>query len=190
VRCSWIGIPNANKAAVLAQLGFAETDEIVAEDIPEFSSSETPSGWLIICAHESDWASHERVSALSAGGRAVGGQMTTVVMYSEGFEYRDGEQRWSVLHYLEDDKNLDVKGLPPPQFGKICDEAFRKEDEEGEADYVFDVPIDLSAAVCGFHPNEDMFSEPLVFKVLEPTIPQGKDGGLVRGLTRLFGRRK
>jgi hypothetical protein len=183
-----LGIQNADRQAVLAELGFVETQEVVGERLPEYACAEISDGWLIIYAHASDWASRERAASLSAGGVAVGCMMTTVVMYSEAFEYRDGELQWSVLHDLEDNKELDLHGVPPAEFGRLSDEAFRLEKEEGDVDFVFDVPITLAGAVTGFDVNRHSFSEGPVFMVLEATRTPRKEGPLVRWLGNLFGR--
>jgi hypothetical protein len=76
-------------------------------------------------------------------------------MYSGCFGLRDGELVWSVVHNSNEDRDhLKVAGEPPAAFAEI-EARLRKEQARHQpgvigADYIFDIPLELAAACCGY----------------------------------------
>ncbi len=183
--CSWIAVQGAEKSAVLDRLGFTESDELAGESVPDQGYYETPEGWLIIFVHDLDWASPEKIAALSSGALAIGCQMSEHVMCSDIRAYRDGACLWSVNHDPEKDLNgIEVGGAAPPELGAIRENAERQQETEGDdVDFIFDIPIALSATICGFRPDEDGPASLERFRLLQGGRAEKKRGWL----SRLFG---
>jgi len=177
VTSSWIGVQGADKVAVLRQLGFAETDKVDSVYGARFSCAELAGGWIILHANDLTWASPKRIASVSNAGYAVGCQMSTVIMFSGAQGYLGGERRWSVVHYRDENRELEVAGDPPAVFGPIRDRLTREQEEDDGADFIFEVPLELMAAVCGFRPDADVPGPKPVFKALAPV-----DGRYPRGV--------
>jgi hypothetical protein len=170
VRVSWIGVKGLDKEQVLGRLGFVETDD---QNKARLSYAEQPSGWIIIYSNDEGWASPHRVATLSQSGSAVGCQMSEVVMCSAACGCQGGVRQWSVTHDPEKGEPLKIDGEPPAEFVAIRDRLFREQEQDDSVDYIFDVPIALTAALCGFRPDEPG-PEPEPFFVL---IAPAKGGG-------------
>lgn len=113
-------------------------------------------------------------------------------MYSAASGHEDGALKWSLLHNLDQDKMLDVEGEPPAPFAAIRDRMFQLEKEKGDADYVFDIPIALTASICGYRPDEDVpgLDADAGFQYLDKVrMPDGPRGpGPFAWLGRFFSR--
>jgi hypothetical protein len=74
-------------------------------------------------------------------------------MVSEASLWIDGEQAWNIFHFSENGlTHLDVEGQPPAGFDPIRPSKMAEQgnDDTGQVDYVFDVPLDVAQALCGF----------------------------------------
>ncbi len=197
--CCWIAV-EAGKQGVLETLGLAETTTTV--DIgaawPEMCAVETSTGWTIVFSDEFDWATPERVGALSRLGRTVACRFEDKVeMQSCAWAVRDGVELWRVFH--DNDKSifrLDVTGDPPPQFDGIRDAALSRQTVEGGekagVDLVHEVPLELVRSICGFRPDEWDDDGENPFTVLRENYVPPADDDAPRGpglWARLFGRR-
>ncbi len=197
-KVSWIGIRGLDKVTVLQRLGFADAGPLDTELDAPFSCAELPTGWIIVFANDFGWVTPARVAALSSGAAAVGCQMSEGVMYSAAWGYEDGVQQWSLVHYLDEDKELEIVGNPPAEFPAIRERLTRDQEREGEGvDYLFDAPIALTAALCGYRPDETTLETQPSFTELTAAGPvpqvgardQVKDSERVGWLAKLFGRR-
>jgi hypothetical protein len=181
---SWIATRGLDKAEVLARLGLVMTGQTGEYFDTARSCAELPGDWLIVYANRMDWATPERIAAVSVGGEAVGCQMSETVMWSGAWGCRDGAREWSVTHDPDKDLNgVKVEGDPPSQLPDVMATA-RRGQERGDdsVDYMFDVPVELVAAVCGFNANE--LDRGLVFSVLAPEARGGS--GPITWLAKLF----
>ena len=91
-----------------------------------------------------------------------------------------------------------MSGQPPAELTKIKAEATRQQDEEGgedaDTDCLFEVPIDLTKALCGYRYDEDLSDGATPFTGLVPpgktsavpTDSAPREGGF---FSRLFGKR-
>jgi hypothetical protein len=207
ISISWVAVKGVSKDAVLEALGLVDSGDVEdPDDLPECAWTELPGGWQIVAATEFDCAEPEYLAALSAGGLAIGFQISEVVMVSTAYGYEDGREVWSVVHDPDVDvDDIEVTGNPPAQLAGIRAELKRlkAEDTEGGVDYVFDAPAALSAALCGYRPDEtpEGMDEP-IFMTLEPVGRAAPEpvrratpertgqggGGFLRWLGGLFGK--
>jgi hypothetical protein len=172
-KVSWIGVQGRDKAEVLASLGLEDSGSEGDFLDSEFSLLEMPGGWTVFFSTNMMWATPEQVALASAGGEAVGCQMSEGIMYSGASGFENGVQKWSLVHYLEEEKVLEVEGKPPGEFAAIRDEAFRQQEGKEHVDYLFEVPVALTAAICGFRPDMEMpgFTLETVFQHLQLVRP-------------------
>jgi hypothetical protein len=79
------------------------------------------------------------------------------VMNSYACGWANGVEQWSVFHDAQQEvKHLETSGTPPPQFQAIRDRLFAQQDEDDGADFIFDIPVDLFAAVGGIRYDDDI----------------------------------
>ena len=186
---SWIAVKGLDKAGVLDALGLAETPE---DEEPFYSKEEVaelPSGWVIILSQDFMYPTPERLAALSAGGAALACSIDERVMYSVARGYADGKAVWSADHDGGEKGlyHLDVAGSPPPELAEVRTRLTAQQDMEGgedaEVDFVYELPAELSLALCGYRFDPD--EEGPAFTPLEPA-KKAKGGGF---LSKLFGRK-
>jgi hypothetical protein len=134
----------------------------VAGDADNFLSADytlgrLPGGWLIIVSNKQ--VRLDKVAPVAVpNGFALTGWMNETVTVSEARGFRDGALEWAVVHNAEaDPSGMRIEGTPPEPFSEIYRQA-QAEQANGEdyVDYIFDVPVKLSASICGFTPDEDM----------------------------------
>ena len=92
-------------------------------------------------------------------------------MVSRAAGWKDGEQVWCVSHFAEEgDEHLEVEGEPPAGFAAIRDRLNKQQEEDGGADFIFNIPVDLSKEITGYRHEEtpeitfDNFVKPMVFQ--------------------------
>ena len=99
-------------------------------------------------------------------------------MVSRAAGWKDGEPIWSVTHDAQEgDAHLDVEGEPPAGFGAIRDRLSKQQEQEGGADFIFNIPVDLAKAITGYSHEEapeitfDNFVKPTFFQrmLFDPT---------------------
>jgi hypothetical protein len=95
-------------------------------------------------------------------------------MASGSFLYKNGRRVWSVTRESERGRyDLSVDGDPPEVLWSLRDSLFKEQDGAGgegaDVDFVFDVPVQLAAELCGYQHDRWKFDwgEPK-FSRLEP----------------------
>ncbi len=154
---SWIAVSGKPKADILQSLSLADTAEPDDAHESPVSGAELPGGWYILflndMVHPFTAAAH--LQRLSAGCKVLSCQVEEHVMASAACMYENGVQAWSVTHASENGAfDLAVEGAAPPSLEAIHAEMKAMQDEEGgdeaDVDYIFDVPVSLAAAICGY----------------------------------------
>jgi len=156
VALSWIAARGLGKADMLGALGLVEVQADIEPSYVEHWMADLPSGWTLFQAKDFMFPKPERMAAISAAGEAIACSIEEHVMYSVVRGYVRGQAVWSVDH--DGGKrgvyHLDVAGSPPPEFAVLRDKLKAKQDEEGgldaRADYMFELPAELSDALCGY----------------------------------------
>jgi hypothetical protein len=174
-QASWVAIKGADLDAVLQRFGLTQTGQVDYRADADLAAAETP-GWVVVTAHAFDYV-EGRLGALSTDAEVVTGQCSDVVMYSAARGYTAGSQTWSVVHDPAAGPNsLAVEGSPPAEFVAIRDRLMSQQAERGgdAVDYVYEVPMVLAAALCGYSPEAGVAPE-TVLKVVEP-LRSGKAG--------------
>jgi hypothetical protein len=154
---SWIATKGAARSDVLGVLGLAAEGEPFSSDpVPapsDFAAFEW-NGWVFVISSNCAFADRERIRAASQDSVAVGAYLEEHVMASGAFGAAGGELTWSVQHDSELGlEHLETWGDPPEALATIHATLLKELLSDDEVDFIFDVPVELAASVCGFNPN-------------------------------------
>lgn len=189
---SFIATRGVPKAQLLEQLGLAETEHVGDIDVAlsGFGVGKLPGGWLIVAGNDFDFPAKAPLAALSEAGEVVCGALEEHVMVSEAAAFAGGAEVWRVSHDCErGQEDLTVTGRPPAALTKLLDAALAELRAKDDADYVFDVPTQLAASVCGFEfgrSDGEFTALEQVRKLRRPKPAGAERPGF---FARLFGRR-
>jgi hypothetical protein len=155
-RVSWIAVKSVNKADVLGMAGLMDTgilDEVCEQP---FNCAD------VLFSNDFDYASPERSKALSASNAVLSCQIHEGIMYSGASFHDHGDHIWSVSHFSDNGiMDVSVSGVPPAGFYAIRDNLLAKQNEPQfgpwKVDYVFDAPVQLALAICGFRHDRSRF---------------------------------
>lgn len=129
-----------------------------------------PSGWYLVIHGRHEFTNDE-ARQFSRGCEVVACFVEEQVMVSRAAGWKDGEQIWSVTHDAQEgDGHLDVEGEPPAGFAAIRDRLTKQQEEDGGADFIFNIPVDLAKEITGYSHEEtpevtfDNFVKPTFFQ--------------------------
>lgn len=150
--CSWLGYHGVRKQDVLAIAGFRDTGQ--PEDVCEGPAccAEIPTGWTILYVTDSTFTL-DRIGRLSANHGVLSVVVQEYVPLSIASFHVRSEPVWTVTHDGgKGPLHLETTGRPPPELGPIRDHLVAKQRRQAGkgVDHLFDVPIELAAAICGF----------------------------------------
>jgi hypothetical protein len=157
---SWLTVAGKLPGLVLKELGLTETNE--REYLPESDVTGVllPSDWYVVFFNEALPAefSESTLCKLSQGGSVMMFVIEEGSMVSLARGYADGARRWEVVHDASEGlEHLAVTGTPPPPFIGVRQKLTEAFEESGrDADYLFDVPAELSKNLTGFRHDEDV----------------------------------
>ena len=167
-RLSWFAVEGADKAALLARLGFVECGVTSDQYTSPLVGGEFPGGWLVLVADDMGLDLNRLQALAAADGLALGCEIEEHVMFSRLRGFRGGAQIWSVVHDPDvDPRDVSVEGEPPSPFADLRATlaAEQAEDNDPQVDYMFDLPPRLGEKLCGY--THDMLM-PVVWSILEP----------------------
>lgn len=149
---SWFAVRGKSPEAVLQDLGLKNVGKEYHKT--PFCGGTLPSGWFLVI-HGRHEFSNDEVRSLSRGGEAIACFVEEHVMVSRAAALKEGEQMWCVTHDAqESDDHLDVEGEPPAGFAAIRDRLIKQQQEDGGADFIFSVPVDLAREITGYSHEE------------------------------------
>lgn len=172
---AWIAFHGLTKAEVLSHVDLVDTQERDEANESPISGSELPGGWYVLflsdVAHP--YLSAESLQRLSKGCTVLGCQVEEHVMVSASFLYENGARIWHILHESEKGVyNLEIEGAPPGSFS-IAEFRQKQHEAGGESadvDYIFDAPVELAQAICGFRHDRWKFDwgQPVFTRLTSP----------------------
>jgi len=138
----------ADKAAVLSRLGLSDTGQVDAANEAPLSAAQLPNGWTIVWANDCDWADGRRLDGLTPR-PAIATLMAHEGVMAADLRVDDGAARWSVSYGVDEEGKL--AGDWPAAFAPIvaAAQAREREDESGEVDHLFDIPVAIMEAITG-----------------------------------------
>jgi hypothetical protein len=156
IKLSWIAVKNGRKEDLLERLGLEEVGETSDEIGQDFVFGETATGWSVLVMKKLLSDLDKTLLSAAPKGSSLCGLMTEIVMSSEVGGYIDGQKVWSVVHNPEKEARAVIHGAPPEPFGEIKQRLDAKQAEAGDeqVDYLFDLPMELTASLSGYRPSE------------------------------------
>jgi hypothetical protein len=177
---SWIAFQDKGKDDVLSTIGHVDTCEADEANEAPVSGAALPTGWYVVFFNDYSFPTPERLARFSVDCVVIACQVEEHVMASASFLYRNGCHVWTVTHESERGRyDLSVDGDLPDLFPDLRDGLLKQQDEAGggkaDVDFVFDVPVQLAAELCGYQRDRWKFDwgEP-VFSRLEPAKAPGQ----------------
>jgi hypothetical protein len=149
-RVQLIAVSGKEPAVVQRDYGVVPTGR--REEIPESPvvGAELPGGAYLLYINDEIVPDDRTFVRLSRGGSLVACCANETEMISYACGWANGVQRWSVFHDAQHGlKHLEVTGTPPEEFRAIRDRLFAQQREGEDADHVFDIPVELFAALGG-----------------------------------------
>jgi hypothetical protein len=164
-RVQLIAVSGKEPRAIQRDYGVVATGQ--REELPQSRvvGAVLPNGaYLLYINDKNKIAPDDQVfTRLSKGASLIGCYANETVMYSYACAWADGVERWSVFHDGDRDiKHLEASGSLPAEIQPIRDRLFFQQDEDASngtdyvTDYVFDIPIELFAALGGIRYDCDI----------------------------------
>ncbi|MGZ3273579.1 MAG: hypothetical protein ACXU82_16400 [Caulobacteraceae bacterium] len=154
----WVAVKGGNRQDILGTFGLEDIGETTEEIDQVAVYGESPEGWSILAMKSAPRNMDGVMASITASGQGLYGFMSDIVMFSEVRSYTDGLKTWAVVHDPTKGKGSStiVQGEPPAQFEDIKRELDAQQAEPGneQVDYLFDLPRELSASICGYRPSE------------------------------------
>jgi hypothetical protein len=151
---SWVGFDRTGKAKALQAANLQDTGLPEETNESPFSGAEFPGYWFVLFSNDFGFVSPQRLAQLSVDCRIVACQVHEGIMFSAAYGYQGGRRVWELAHNAQRSINdLPAAGSPPPSFESIR-RRLTREQETAPGDFIFDIPVEVAAAVCGFrHPR-------------------------------------
>jgi hypothetical protein len=181
----WIAVEGMDHDRILDTLGL-----VPAPDAPKPKASicDLPNGWSVLFTVDFGFPTPERLALLSAEGTAIAVSADERSMFSVVRGYQRGQAAFAIEHDggSQGERHIETAGKVPAEWAAVLDQASRKQDEEdqgtGEVDHLFDAPMALAEALCGYRHDRPW---PEGQEQQMTLLIQKKSPGL---LGRLFGR--
>ncbi len=152
---SWLAIRGEDVNTVHSQLGVSGSGEY--EEVPEspLLGAELPGGWYLVFANRCDYPDDAPLASLSRNGELITCSVEEHVMCSSASGWSNGVPAWSVVHDSQRGlQHLDAQGDLPPVFAAVRDRLSASQSQRGDADYIFDVPVEVAKAITGFRHDD------------------------------------
>ncbi|HRI16820.1 MAG TPA: hypothetical protein PLX89_27830 [Verrucomicrobiota bacterium] len=164
---SWFAVRGKTPDAVLQDFGLKNVGKEYRKT--PFCGGALPSGWFLVIHGRHEFTNDE-VRRLSRGCETVACFVEEHVMVSRAAGWKNGQQSWCVSHNAEEGiGHLDIEGEPPAGFAAIRDRMTKQQEEEGDADFIWNIPVDLAKEITGYSHEEagsafDNFVKPTFFE--------------------------
>lgn len=165
---SWFAVRGKAPDAVLQEFGLRNIGKEYHKT--PYGGGALPSGWFLV-EHGRHEFTDDEVQRLSRGCEVIACFVEEHVMVSRAAGWKNGEQIWSVTHDAQEGgDHLEVVGEPPAGFAAIRDRLTKKQEEDGGADFIFNIPVDLAEEITGYsHESDpgikfDLFVRPTFFQ--------------------------
>lgn len=158
-RVQLIAVTGKEPRAIQADLGVVATGQ--REEIAESPvvGAALPNGAYLLYINDPDKiVPDDKVFArLSKGASLVACYANETVMNSYACGWANGVERWSVFHDAQQAlEHLETSGTLPPEFNAIRDRLFAEQKGDDGADFIFDIPVELFAALGGIRYDQDI----------------------------------
>lgn len=152
-----IAIEGKEPAAIHEQYGVAPTEQY--EEIPEspVTGAVLPIGAYLLYINGEIVPDDRVLSRLSKGASLMACYANETVMDSLVCAWKDGIERWSVFHDAQQGvEHLESEGELPEELKPIREKLVAEQAASQSTDYIFDIPIELFAALGGIRYDQDI----------------------------------
>ena len=156
-RVQLIAVSGKEPRAVQRDYGVVPTGR--CEELPESPVVGTvlPSGSYLLFINDEIVPDDDVFARLSEGVSLVACYANETVMNSYACAWEKGVEQWSVFHDAQQGvEHLEVAGTLPREFPPIRDRLLAEQAASEEADFIFDIPIELFAALGGIRYDQDI----------------------------------
>jgi len=156
-----------------AALGLRATEACEEDPDAPVVAAMLPSGWYQLYFNDRNYPGSAGLRDLSLEAELVFVDVCETAMASLATYWQNGRQGWSIAHDSQHGlDHLEVSGDKPACFESISHRLRTLQREEGDADYIFDIPIEVVAELTGFrydgNPNGYPVSEFIVLERIRP----------------------
>jgi hypothetical protein len=152
-----IAVTGKAPSVIHNEYAVAATDQY--EEIPESPVIGTglPSGAYLLYINDEIDPDNGVFARLSQNASLIACYANETVMNSLASSWLNGVEQWSVFHDAQQGiKHLETRGDLPSTLQPIQERLFREQDTKSGADYVFDIAIELFAALGGIRYDQDI----------------------------------
>lgn len=170
-RVQLIAVTGKDPRAIQREFGVAPTGE--HEEIAESPvvGAALPNGAYLLYINDPDRiVPDDKVfSRLSKGASLIACYANETVMCSYTCAWSNGVERWSVLHDSQQGiEHLETRGTLPHETQPIRERLFAEQANDDGADFIFDIPVELFAALGGIRYDCDIpGADPEPWEILE-----------------------
>jgi hypothetical protein len=181
----WIGVQGMDRDRILEAVDLIEAQPGKRLKATMWSLA---NGWTFVLTYDFGFPAPERMAALSAAGKAVALSADDRPMFSVVRGYEHGKAVFAIEHDggQQGSRHIAVAGAPPPEWPAIFERLSKEQDKEDagddEVDFLFDAPLELAKAFCGFRHDEVW---PKGQEPVETPLCEKRSTGL---MGRLFGK--
>lgn len=159
VRALLIAISGKEPATIHKELGVVPTQEFWETAESPFNGAILSSGSYLLYINDKQTIvpNDALFSRLSKGAKLLACYVNETSMQSLATSWENGANKWWVLHDACNNWNehIETKGEVPSEFVSIRDRRLEQWQRSRDADYVFDVPIELVKGLGGFSCYDD-----------------------------------
>jgi hypothetical protein len=156
---TWCAVRDDSADAFLAELGLTPTHATEEHPQSKVVTGRLDTGWVVVhfARYAADAVSDARLAELSVSRDIVRVLVEEHVNASSAELWSGGKRRWWISHAGEDGGDrLDTQGRLPDGYADIRARLAKVHTEaEGEADYVFEIPLEVAKDVVGFRHDEE-----------------------------------
>jgi hypothetical protein len=154
----WIAVRGMGRDRILEAVGFVEAPGATKT---KASICDLPNGWSVLFTTDFNFPTPERMALLSAGGDVIAVSIEEHVMMVAVRSYQLGQAVFAIEHDggSEDVRHIATAGKVPVEWAAILADANREQDkadqQDIEVDHLFDAPLALAEALCGYRPDAE-----------------------------------
>jgi hypothetical protein len=180
----WTAVEGMEQGRVLEALGLVEAPDARK---PKASICILPNGWSVLLTIDFGFPTPDRMALLSANGTAIAVSADDRSMFSVVRAYERGKAVFAIEHDggQQGTRHIETAGKLPAEWSAIFERTSREQEEEdqgaAEVDFMFDAPMELAAALCGYR-HDKPWPEGPPWKMTPLTDKKGPGF-----LSRLFG---
>jgi hypothetical protein len=167
----WLAVKNKDEKNILKTIELKSTRQY--EELPEADFNATKiNDWYLIsnnCREVYELFTDAMIKKLSKNCQVIKVDVCESTMFSIAECWEDGKSIWSILHNSEyGTGHLNIEGNPPKILDDIVNQCKKKQSEERDADYIYEIPIELANELVGYRHDEDIEQDEAQWVILVP----------------------